>query len=465
MLIGAAGAGTAVARGASGQETRAADRAEERSDGEDRREAPRSARYPMRLEDRREAPARPWQKYIDEPVAPGLPDRDYRPVFTPNGASLPFRLVDGWKVFHLVAEPIVHAVAEGLTVHCWGYNGRMPGPTIEAVQGDRVRIFVTNRLNAPTSVHWHAIILPNGMDGVSGITQPQIQPGETFKYEYIFPHAGTFMYHPHFDNMTQEGMGLAGMIVVHPRDPEAPRPNRDFAILLHEWFIDGATFRPDPFRQTDFNILTMNGKVLPATYPLVCQLGDHVRIRWGNLSAMDHHPIHLHGFAFRITATDGGPIPREAQWPETTVLVPVGTTRDIEFFADNPGDWVMHCHMTHHTMNQMGHDFVNPVNVDDRAVEKKIKLLIPHYMTMGKAGMAGMARMNMQIPVNTIPMLGVKGQFGQTVFGGMATLVKVREHAPTYEDPGWFDHPPGTVAHKVGSDELRSNGVEIPDNA
>lgn len=413
------------------------------------------AKIAFPVETQPERPPRPWERYSRDPVPPGEPGVHYRPVFVPNGVTLPFRIIDGVKVFHLVAEEIVHTVAEGLTVHAWGYNGRTPGPVIEAVEGDRVRIYVTNRLPAPTSVHWHAMLVPNGMDGVAAVTQPAIQPGETFKYEFIIPKARTFMYHPHFDNMTQEGMGLAGMFVVHPRNSQEPSPDRDFVIILHEEFIDGGTFRPDPFEMSDFNILTMNGKVLPATYPLVCQLGDRVRIRIGNLSQMNHHPIHLHGFEFRITATDGGPIPREGQWPETTVLVGVGQTRDIEFLADNPGDWVMHCHMTHHTMNQMGHDFISTVGVDDSEVEKKIKQLIPGYMTMGKNGMAGMATMDMPIPPNTIPMLGLKGQFGQLIFGGMATVVKVREHAPTYEDPGWYAHPPGTVASAVSLEEFK----------
>ncbi|GMU24007.1 MAG: hypothetical protein AMXMBFR13_40840 [Phycisphaerae bacterium] len=456
MLIGgvAAAGGSAFGNGASGQQTRVSEGGEESRAG-----LTRSARYPMRSP-AGEHPSRPWQRFLDNPPPLGMPNEHYKPVFTPNNEAMPFRIVDGWKVFHLTLQPIIHTIVEGLTVHAWGINGRTPGPTIEAVQGDRVRLFVTNRLPVPSAIHWHAVILPNGMDGVGGVTQPHIPPGQTFMYEYIFPDHGTFMYHSHVDVMTQDGLGVQGMLIVHPRDAEDPPPDRDFVILLHEQFVDGGTFRPDPFEMADFNILTMNGKVLPGTYPLVCQLGDHVRIRIGNLSPMSHHPIHLHGHSFRITATDGGPIPREAQWPETSVLVAVGQTRNIEFFANNPGDWVMHCHMTHHTMNQMGHAFENTIGVDDHEVSKKIKLLIPGYMTMGKGGMIEMATMKMPIPENTIPMLGVRGQFGPTVFGGMATIVKIRERAPTYDDPGWYQYPEGTVARLARPEELQANGVE-----
>src|SRR6266481_4393510 len=150
---------------------------------------------------------------------PGEPGKDYTSVVTPNGATLPYKVVGGVKVFHLIAEEIDHEFAPGLKAKCWGYNGRTPGPTIEVVEGDRVRFYVTNRLPEPTSVHWHGILVPNGMDGVSGLNQKAIPPGKTFKYEFTLRQVGTQMYHPHFDEMLQMGMGMMGMFVIHPRDP------------------------------------------------------------------------------------------------------------------------------------------------------------------------------------------------------------------------------------------------------
>jgi hypothetical protein len=300
------------------------------------------------------------------------------------------------------------------------------------------------------------------MDGVSGLTQPAIQPGETFLYEFIFPDAGTFMYHPHFDSMTQEGLGLAGMIIVHERLPEEERPDRDFGIMLHEWRIDAGTDRPNPNEMSDFNVLTMNGKAMPSTEPLVAKLGDRVWIRYGNLSAMDHHPIHLHGYAFKIIGTDGGWAEDKSKLlPETTVLVQVGSAKVIEFVADNPGDWLFHCHMTHHTMNQMGHDFPNMIGVDSSGVDDEIRELVPGYMTMGTAGMRDMTRMGMPLPENSIPMLGFKGQFGQTVLGGMANILRVREDIDTYEDPGPYVFPRGTVSRKASPAELKRDGIEL----
>src|SRR5689334_22154279 len=105
-------------------------------------------------------------------------------------------------------------------------------------------------------------------------------------------------------------MGLMGMFVIHPRDPAAaPRVDRDFAIMLSEWRIDPGTSRPNPNEMTDFNVLTMNSKAYPGTGPLVVKLGERVRIRFGNLDAMDHHPIHLHGYEFHVAENDGNRVP------------------------------------------------------------------------------------------------------------------------------------------------------------
>ncbi|MFO0842289.1 MAG: copper oxidase [Gemmataceae bacterium] len=392
-------------------------------------------------------------------LPPGEPGRDYLPVVTPNGASLPWKVVGGVKVYHLVAEEFLHEFAPGLKARVWGYNGLTPGPTIEAVEGDRVRIYVTNKLPEPTSVHWHGVLLPNGMDGVSGLNQKPIPPGKTFRYEFTLRQHGTHMYHSHFDEMVQIGIGTVGTFVIHPRKPREPKVERDFALMLAEWRIDPGTSRPDPSEMSDFNILTINGKAFPGTAPLVARLGQRVRIRVANLSAMDHHPFHLHGYQFKITATDGGQIPESAQWPETTVLAAVGSTRDIEFVADEPGDWALHCHMTHHVMNQMGHNLPNMLGVKPGSLDKRIQRLLPDYMTMGQDGMGGMGEMGMAGPENSIAMLGGPGPFSYIDMGGMFTIVKVREGITSYEDPGWYQHPPGTVAEAASDEELRRDGI------
>lgn len=406
-------------------------------------------------------PPVPRPRAQPQPSAQPL-DRRYRPVVTPNGIAAPYRIVGGTKIFHLIAEPIdEHEFAPGLKSPVWGYNGRTPGPTIEAVEGDRVRIYVTNRLPEPTSVHWHGFILPNGMDGVGGLNQRYIRPGETFKYEFECRYPGTYMYHPHVDEMIQMGMGLQGLFIVHERRPRR-RIDRDFAILLSEWMVPIGARRPDPREREEFNVLTMNSKAFPGTEPLVVRTGQRVRIRIGNLSAMHNHPIHLHGYHFHITATDGGPIPASAQWPETTVLVSVGQTRDIEFVADAPGDWALHCHFTHHVMNQMGHGGPNMIGVRTDGLDSRMRRLLPGYMTMGTTGMAKMGAMNMPVPRNSIPMRGAPGKHDYIELGGMFTVLKVRDGITSYDDPGWYDNPPGTLAREATPAELRADGVDVP---
>jgi FtsP/CotA-like multicopper oxidase with cupredoxin domain len=348
--------------------------------------------------------------------------------------------------------------------HCWGFNGQVHGPTIEAVEGDRVRIYVTNKLSAPTSIHWHGILLPNGMDGVGGLTQKPIQPGETFKYEFTLKQHGTHMYHSHHDEMTQMALGLMGLFVIHPKNPEGPQPDRDFAFMLSEWRIDVGARRPDPNEMTDFNIFTFNAKAFPGTAPVVAKLGERVRMRFSNLSAMDHHPIHLHGHRFLVTETDGGQVRESAQQPEVTVLVSVGQTRTIDFVADNPGDWPLHCHMSHHVMNQMGHQFGNLIGVNTEGISQKIGKLVPGYMAMGDTGMGDMGEMGMPVPKNSIPMVGADGQFGYITMGGMFTVFKVREGITSYEDPGWYKNPPGAVADVASEADLKRDGIELPKN-
>ncbi len=360
---------------------------------------------------------------------------------------------------------VEHEFAPGLTATCWGYNGEVHGPTFEGVEGDDVRIYVTNNLVAPTTVHWHGVLLPSGMDGVGGLSQPVIQPGETFLYEFPLKQNGTFMYHAHHDEMTQIALGLTGMFIVHPRT-QASGVDRDIAIMLHEWYVEPGTSRPNPNVMSDFNLLTMNGKAFPGTAPLVLGHNDRVRIRFGNLSPMDHHPIHVHGHVWQTVATDGGAVPPEARWPETTVLVPVGATRTVEFVADALGDWAMHCHMTHHVMNQMGHDVPNTTGIDSRRLDRAVQPLAPGYATMGEGGMdehgSHIEMGHMPVPENSIPMVGQQGPFGYITMGGMYTNLKIRPKPVAYDvDPGWWDHPAGTVARRADPAQAARDGINV----
>ena len=375
--------------------------------------------------------------------------RPYQPVVTLNGWTLPWRVNNGWKEFHLVAEPVVREMAPGMKANLWGYNGQSPGPTIECVEGDKVRIFVTNKLPEHTTIHWHGILLPNGMDGVGGLNQPHIPVGKTYVYEFEMTKSGTFMYHPHADEMVQMAMGMMGFLVVHPKKAGAMRVDRDFVFLLNAFDIDPGSYTPKINTMLDFNLWALNSRVFPGIDALVARRNDRVRIRIGNLT-MTNHPIHIHGHAFEVTGTDGGWVPKSARWPEVTVDVAIGQMRAIEFIADNPGDWAFHCHKSHHTMNAMGHDVPTMIGVDHRGVAEKISKLVPDYMVMGERGMADMGAMEMPLPDNTLPMMTGRGPFGPIEMGGMFTVMKVREGlaGDDYKDPGWYQHPQGTVAYE-----------------
>jgi len=386
-------------------------------------------------------------------AAPLIPNtgRPYNPVVTLNGWTLPWRMKDGVKEFHLVAEPVLREVAPGFLVNMWGYNGQSPGPTIEVVEGDRVRIFVTNKLPEHTTIHWHGQRLPSGMDGVGGLTQPQIPVGKTYVYEFEARRPGTFMYHPHADEMVQMAMGMMGFWVTHPktRHPQISEVDRDFCFLLNAFDVEPGSRTPKVNTMTDFNIWCWNSRAFPAIDSLNVRLNDRVRIRVGNLT-MTNHPIHLHGHEFTVTGTDGGPTPPASRWPEVTTDVAVGQMRQVEFIADEPGDWAFHCHKSHHTMGAMGHAVPTMVGVDHRGLVGKIQQLVPDYMVMGERGMADMGEMEMPLPDNTAPMMTGTGRYGPLEMGGMFSVLKVRadQKPGDYKDPGWFKHPAGTVARE-----------------
>ena len=294
------------------------------------------------------------------PPAPPVPAGQFGPgvvrVITPDVPDMPWRLEDGVKVFNITVEHVRTEFIPGRTVDAWGFNGSVPGPTIQVNEGDRVRMIVENKLPEAFSMHWHGIEVPNAMDGMPGISQDPIPPGGRFVYEFTLNQNGTFFYHSHM--AMQEMMGLIGLFIIHPRRAYAPRADRDFAIVLQEWAILPNNTIPNSLAM-EFNWLTFNGKAGPAITPMICKLGERVRIRLVNLG-MDHHPIHLHGHQFFITGSEGGRIQTTAVEPANTVLVGVAQARDIEFVANNEGDWHFHCHLPHHMMNQMA-SIVGPI--------------------------------------------------------------------------------------------------------
>jgi manganese oxidase len=271
------------------------------------------------------------------------------PVTTPDVRDLPFTIENGTKVFHLIAEPVKQAILPNRTLDLWGFNGSAPGPTIQVNQGDRVRVIFDNHLPESSSIHWHGFEDQVRYDGQPGISQQPVVPGGRFIYEFQIHQSGTFFYHSHM--AMQQMIGMLGGFIMHPAAPYQPAVDHDFLIHLQEYAVLPSSTIPNSMSM-EYNWLVLNGKAGPAITPMIVPLGSRVRIRLVNLG-MDHHPMHLHGHTFYITGTEGGRIPETAWWPGNTVLVGVAQARDIEFVANNPGDWMLHCHLPHHNMNQM----------------------------------------------------------------------------------------------------------------
>src|SRR5687767_3689843 len=307
----------------------------------EKKEQPAKQQTPKKAPARREAPARRTETAAET--------RPKVLVETPDLRKLPFTLDNGVKVFHLTAEVVKTQLLPGKEMYGWGYNGSVPGPMIEVNEGDRVRIIHHNKLPEPTTIHWHGLEVPPEMDGVPFISQPMIEPGGTFTYEFTLNQHGTFFYHSH--GAMQEMMGMIGLFVIHPKTPNTPYCHRDFGLILQEWALLPNNPVPNSMAM-EFNWLTINGKAGPATTPMLVRQGERVRLRIVNLG-MDHHPMHIHGNQFYVTGTEGGRIPETAWFPGNTVLVGVAQARDLEFDAVYPGNWMFHCHLPHHMMNQM----------------------------------------------------------------------------------------------------------------
>jgi hypothetical protein len=370
------------------------------------------------------------------------------PVLTPDIVDLPFTMDNGVKVFNLIAEPVKQVIVPGRTFDLWGFNGSAPGPTIQANEGDRVRILFENHLPEPTGIHWHGLELPIEMDGVPGIGQKPVMPGERFVYEFPLQQNGTFFYHPHM--AMQEMVGMLGGFIIHPKTPYSPRVDKDFLIALQEYAVLPNSTIPNSMSM-EFNWLTFNGKAGPASTPLIIRHGERVRIRIINLG-MDHHPMHLHGFTFWETGREGARQP-EAIWPRgNTTLVGVAQARDIEFVADRVGDWMFHCHLPHHMMNQMSSN-VGPMTRLGQGMQGGASM---------QEGM-GILRDGHATSENKAPSLGRGLGVGSTTDMPRANgpLSQSEADKAMANMPG-MDHSPGLDQAKMSLPELPKNANQVP---
>jgi FtsP/CotA-like multicopper oxidase with cupredoxin domain len=281
-----------------------------------------------------------------------VPDADIPPATESQGGQrLAYREENGVKVFELTSRPVKWHILPDVPVTAMTYNGTVPGPEIRVTQGDRVRVLLKNDLPYATTIHWHGILVPNGMDGVPDMTQAPVPPGGSFTYEFTAEPAGTYWYHSHVQTDVQVLTGLYAPFIIEPSEPAALQPDVDVTLMLSEWrVIGGQTFPAMPMSGMDPNYFTINGKGFPAVEPLKVKLGQRVRLRFVSAGQFIH-PMHLHGPHFKVIATDGYPVPEAAQLTKDTVSVAPGERYDVEFVADMPGKWMLHCHIPHHTTN------------------------------------------------------------------------------------------------------------------
>lgn len=260
-------------------------------------------------------------------------------------------LVNGVKEFNLNTSVVQWSILPNITVGAYAYNRQVPGPLIRVNPGEQVQFKIKNDLPEATSIHWHGLIIPNSQDGVAGITQPPIQPGETFTYEYTVPATpGTYFYHSHAGGDRQQAVGLYGVLIID--DPNAVAEyDSEYIITLGEWRrAGGQTFPAMDFDGMLPNFFTINGKSYPATEEIKAQVGERILLRFIGTGEFIH-PMHVHGGPFKIVASDGNPVPPTAQLQKDTVLVGPGERYDVIWTAKKPGKWLIHCHINHHTTN------------------------------------------------------------------------------------------------------------------
>ncbi|MEO6508683.1 MAG: copper oxidase [Patescibacteria group bacterium] len=281
-----------------------------------------------------------------------IPDKGVQMAKAKRGLQeLTYTMEGDTKVFHLTAQAVRWPIFGTTLATAWTYNGMVPGPLIHVTEGDKVRIILKNDLSEPTTIHWHGVEVPNNMDGIPDVTQKAIQPGKSFTYEFVAKPHGTFWYHSHVDSDKQISVGLSGAFIIDPIGGLTPKPDIDKVLMLNEWrIINGQTFAAMPASDMDGNLFTINGKAYPDTEQINVKVGQKVRLRFIGSGQMIH-PMHLHGFAFKVVATDGNDVPEAAQLTKDVITVSPGERYDIEFTPDRPGKWMLHCHIPHHTTN------------------------------------------------------------------------------------------------------------------
>ena len=255
---------------------------------------------------------------------------------------------DGAKEFDLTTSIIDWEVSPGVVVQAWAYNGMVPGPMIRVDVGDRVRVNVTNELPMGTDVHFHGIAVPNEMDGVAPITQPLIEPGESFTYEFVAQEPAVGMYHAHHHGVLQIPNGLLGAFMIG--DVALPAGGTYGGRAVPD-DIELAAEIPMVLNDAGVIGLTLNGKSFPATEPYSFHVGDWYLVHYFN-QGMQVHPMHQHGYFGLVVAKDGVPLDNP-YWVDTLAVAPA-ERYSVLFHVTAPGTWLWHCHIQAHVDSEAG---------------------------------------------------------------------------------------------------------------
>lgn len=243
---------------------------------------------------------------------------------------------DGYKVFQISCEEVDWETQPGEVYPAFTYNGMVPGPEIRVTEGDKVRVVVTNNMSESTGIHFHGVLVPNSVDGIPFITQPPIEPGGTYTYEFTTRNSGSHMYHSHHNAAEQVVRGLLGAFVIEPADKSRePEVAGEYTMILND---SGLGY-------------TINGKSFPYTQPLLTKLGDRIRVRFMNEGLMIH-PMHLHGIPMTVFSKDGFALPQPYKCD--TLNIAPGERWDVLIDCDEPGLWAFHCHVLTHAESRQG---------------------------------------------------------------------------------------------------------------
>ena len=383
--------------------------------------------------------------FVDPSIRPCDPDIAANwtytptPVYAPDTTKLSHRCEGKVKVFELTAEEVFSVFDpryEAGPIYTWGYNGSNPGPVIEALEGETIKIILKNKLPEPTTIHWHGFELPFNMDGASGHSQAPVKPGESFEYSWTIHQSGTYMYHSGHALAKQLAMGLSGFFIVHSKKEPVIPVDRDILLFLQMWTLPPHSILPDTMDMM-FNYFTINGKSAPLTTPIQALTGEKVRVRFANISMMQH-PIHLHGHTWKVVATGAGDNPQSTFTTGNTILVPVGQTLDVVIDKiEEPGDWNFHCHLPHHVTNNMEIDPVpgEPMVMGDAGMYTLFKVRrpgepdLPDYTGSGGNGGGGGHHMAMA------PKIGIYE--GEISLANGKTFATVFEVLKVQEDDEW----------------------------